>query len=45
MRRGRALVLALACLSASRGLELYVAMWLQLMVSSGDADFNIHVTR
>jgi predicted dinucleotide-binding enzyme len=41
----RAAIRDLGGISAARGPELYVALWLQLMVASGDADFNIHVAR
>jgi predicted dinucleotide-binding enzyme len=37
-------ILDLGDISAARGTELYLALWLRLMGPAGGASFNIHVT-
>ena len=38
-------ILDLGDITAARGQELYVALWLRLMGLAGGATFNIHVTQ
>jgi hypothetical protein len=41
----RAAVLDLGDITAARGLEMYVPLWLRLIGPLGGADFNIAVVR
>jgi predicted dinucleotide-binding enzyme len=38
-------VLDLGDLTAARGLELYLVLWLRMAVALGTSDFNVHVVR
>jgi hypothetical protein len=38
-------ILDLGDLTASRALELYLVLWLRMVVTLGDSNFNIHVVR
>jgi len=38
-------IVDLGDITGARGQELYVALWIRLMSTVGDARFNIHVAR
>jgi hypothetical protein len=38
-------VIDLGDLSAARGMEMYVVLWVRLMITSGTADFNVKLVR
>ena len=41
----RAILFDLGDITASRGTEMYIALWLRLMGAAGTGRFNIHVVR